>query len=273
MNDLRLIVGLVRVDRQQVEISREDLLRGFSIIFQDLLENILHSLIALPNVLRHIQRHRDLLIARQILSHVRQGQKSRVFQQKARKHQRRNAGELACARFPLTGTPVGIILRVPCFVSIFHHTVLRVKIAGTAILLSILEHKPRDDAVEQVKNTGGIAIDKGRRHTDKELGGAVQLRHCVTLAAGIVVFVQLIAEEGADPAVQLFLDVGAQRITPLCAANRIVAVRVLRDLCELVANVRVFRTLEMSFSAIAVYPSVFADLDPFHPSVRIDRRP
>ena len=29
MNDLRLIVWLVRVDRQQVEISREDLLRRF----------------------------------------------------------------------------------------------------------------------------------------------------------------------------------------------------------------------------------------------------
>ena len=124
-----------------------------------------------------------------------------------------------------------------------------------------------------MKNAGGIAVDEGRRHTDKELGGAVQLRHCVALAAGIVVFVQLIAEEGADPAVQLFLDVGAQRIAPLCAANRIVTVRILLDLRELVANVRVFRTLEMSFGAIAVYPSVFADFDPFHPSVRIDRRP
>ena len=124
-----------------------------------------------------------------------------------------------------------------------------------------------------MKNAGGIAVDKGRRHTDKELGGAVQLRHCVTLAAGIVVFVQLIAEEGADPAVQLFLDVGAQRITPLCAAGGIVALWVSRDLCELVANARVFRPLEMCFRAVTVYPTIFTDLDPFHPSVRIDRRP
>ena len=88
MNDLRLIVWLVRVDRQQVQIRREDLLRGFPVIFQDFLENILHSLIALPNVLRHIQRHRDLLIARKLLAHIRQGQKGRILQQKAGEYQR-----------------------------------------------------------------------------------------------------------------------------------------------------------------------------------------
>ena len=72
---------------------------------------------------------------------------------------------------------------------------------------------------------------------------------------------------------QLFLDIGTQRIAPPCAANRIITVRVLRDLCELVANVRVFRPLEMSGSAIAVYPAVFPDLDPLDLPVRIDRRP
>lgn len=72
---------------------------------------------------------------------------------------------------------------------------------------------------------------------------------------------------------QLFLDVGAQRIAPPCAANRIITVRILRDLCKLVANVRVFRPLEMSFSAIAVYSAVFSDLDPLDLPVRIDRRP
>ena len=78
-------------------------------------------------------------------------------------------------------------LRVLRFIDVLHHAVLCVEIAGTAILLSILEHKPGDDAVKQVKDTGGIAVDERRGHTDKEFGGAVQLRHRVALPAVVVV--------------------------------------------------------------------------------------
>ena len=91
------------------------------------------------------------------------------------------------------------------------------------------------------------------------------------MAAGIVVFVQFIAEERVDPATQFFLDVGAQRIASLRAADGVVTLRVLRDLSELVDHTGIFRPLEMCFRAVTVYPTIFTDLDPFHLPVRIDR--
>ena len=38
---------------------------------------------------------------------------------------------------------------------------------GAFVAFAILEHQPGNNAVEQVKNAGGIAIDEGRRHTDR----------------------------------------------------------------------------------------------------------
>ena len=82
---------------------------------------------------------------------------------------------------------------------------------------------------------------------------------------------QLIAEETADFSVQLFLDVGAERIAPLRAADRIKAIRILLNLQELVNDTLALCPLEMSSCTIAVHPAIFADLDPVGLSVRINR--
>ena len=84
---------------------------------------------------------------------------------------------------------------------------------------------------------------------------------------------QLIAEETADTAAHLFLDVGTQRIPALCAADRIEAVRVLGDLGKLVDHVLAFGAPQMCGSSVAVDPAVFSDLDPLDPFSGIDRRP
>ena len=88
MDNLRLVVGLIRVDREQIEISREDLLRDSCTRTEYLLQYVLRFLIGFADILRHLQRYRDFLIARQILVHIRKGQKGRILQQEAGKHQR-----------------------------------------------------------------------------------------------------------------------------------------------------------------------------------------
>ena len=128
-------------------------------------------------------------------------------------------------------------------------------------------------AVEQVKNAGGIAVDKRCRHSDKTPGRAVQLCHGIALPAIVVVLVQLIAEEAVDAPAQLFLDVGTQGKPPVRSADRVECIRILGDLSELIENTLVFGTMQMCLRAVAVDPSVFSDLHPVDPLVRIDRRP
>ena len=84
---------------------------------------------------------------------------------------------------------------------------------------------------------------------------------------------QLIAEEAVDAPAQLFLDVGTQGKPPVRSADRIECIRILGDLSELIENTLVFGTMQMCLRAVAVDPSVFSDLHPVDPLVRIDRRP
>ena len=84
---------------------------------------------------------------------------------------------------------------------------------------------------------------------------------------------ELIAEETADFSTQFLLDIGTERIAPLCAADRIVAIRVLSDLHKLVNDLLIFCPLEMCGRSVAMYPAILADLDPLGPLARIDSRP
>ena len=124
-----------------------------------------------------------------------------------------------------------------------------------------------------MKNAGGIAVDKRCRHSDKTPGRAVQLCHGIALPAIVVVLVQFIAEEAVDAPAQLFLDVGTQGKPPVRSADRVECIRILGDLSELIENTLVFGTMQMCLRAVAVDPSVFSDLHPVDPLVRIDRRP
>ena len=139
--------------------------------------------------------------------------------------------------------------------------------------LSVCQHQLRRCAVKQMKDTGAVAIDERSRHADDLFRRAEQLRHRVALAAVVVVLVQLIAEEAADAPVQLFLDVGTQGKPPVRSADRVECTRILGDLSELIENTLVFGTTQMCLRAVAVDPSVFSNLHPVDPLVRIDRRP
>ena len=209
----------------------------------------------------------------EILTHVRERQKGRVLQKKPGEYQRRNAWKLPRLGFTLAGAPVGVVLAVLDLIGILHHAVLRIKIAGPSIAFAIFEHQAGDDAVEQVEDTGGIPVDEGSGHTDKQLRDSKQLRHGVALAAVIVVLMQLIAKEAAYAPAQLFLDIGAQGITPLRPANWESSFRVLHDLGELVYYALAFGSLEVCRSSVAVYPAVLSNLDPLNPPAGIDSRP
>ena len=62
-----------------------------------------------------------------------------------------------------------------------------------------LYHQAGGNPVEQVEDPGGVAIDERGRHADDPLGDRKDLRHGVTLAAVIVVFVQLIHDQAVYP--------------------------------------------------------------------------
>ena len=84
---------------------------------------------------------------------------------------------------------------------------------------------------------------------------------------------ELIAEETVDFSAQFLLDIGTERIATLCAADGIVAIRVLSDLHKLVNDLLIFRPFEMCGRPAAVYPAVLADLDPLGLLTRIDSGP
>ena len=112
VNDLRLVIGLIRVDGEQVQIGGQQLVGRLSVCFQHLLQNMFSLFVAVLHRFRHIQRHRDLLIVRQVLSHVGQGEEAGILQQEPGIHQRRHAGKLPTSHPPLHRAPVGVIIRL-----------------------------------------------------------------------------------------------------------------------------------------------------------------
>ena len=72
MNDLRLIVGLIRINRQQIQLSGKDLLRCFPVRAEDALKRTFRFFIGITDIYGHFQRYGNLLIAWQFLAHIRQ---------------------------------------------------------------------------------------------------------------------------------------------------------------------------------------------------------
>ena len=70
---------------------------------------------------------------------------------------------VACAGERLRRTVCGDLIGV------FHYAVLCIEVRRPAIAFAILEHQAGNDAVEQVKDTGGIPVDECRGHAYKEL--------------------------------------------------------------------------------------------------------
>ena len=128
--------------------------------------------------------------------------------------------------------------------------------------LSVRQHQLRRRAVEQMKNTGAVAVDERGRHADDLFCRAEQLCHRVTLAAVVVVLVQLIHDEAVKPATISLLDVRAERIPPARAARREVSVRVLLKRLQGVQRGGVLRLLHGMDCQLSMHPAVFRNLDP-----------
>ena len=128
--------------------------------------------------------------------------------------------------------------------------------------LSVRQHQLRRRAVEQMKDTGAVAVDERSRHADDLFCCAEQLRHGVALAAVVVVLVQLIHDKPVKPAAVPLLDVRAERIPPARAARRKVPVRVLLKRLQGVQRGGVLRLLHGMDCQLPMHPAVFRDLDP-----------
>ena len=139
--------------------------------------------------------------------------------------------------------------------------------------LSVRQHQLRRRAVEQMKDTGAVAIDERSRHADDLFRRAEQLRHRVALSAVVVVLMQLIHDEAVKPAAVPLLDVRAERIPPARAARRKVPVRVLMKRLQDVQRCGVLCLLHGMDCQLPMHPAVFRNLDPRRRHAWIHRCP
>ena len=147
VDDIRLVIGLVRVDSEQIQIGRQQFFGRFPIRFHHRADFLFYILVSAIHAPRHINGNRNLLIVREVLAHVVQGEEGGVLQQEPGKHQGRYSGKLAGFGFALAGPAVGIVGGVGGFVGVLHHPVLCVKVLGAAVALTIFPHQTGHQAV------------------------------------------------------------------------------------------------------------------------------
>ena len=207
VQDRRLVVRLVGIDRQEIQISGEDLLRDLPIIPQDFHQLILDPFIFLFHLRRHVQRDGDLLVVRQRLAHVRKGQEGCLLQQEAGIDERRHAGELPRSGVGDRAAPVGGVVRIGFLKPLFHNAVLGIEVVGRAKGLSVQQHLRGHRPVEQMKDAGGVAVDECGRHANDLLRNEEDFAHGVALTAVVVVLVKLIEDRAVDLSLVHPLDV------------------------------------------------------------------
>ena len=273
MDDLRLAIGLVWVDCQKVHVGRQQLPRRLPVTLHKPAQRVLGVFIPGVDLLRHLQWDGDLLIVREVLPHIGKRQERGVLQQEPGKYQRRYAGQLPALRFPPAYPAVGVVLRVYGFIGFLHHTVLCVKVAGPAVAFAVLVHQAENHPVEQMEDTGAVAVDESGRHAHELLADAENLRHSVALAAVIVVLMKLISQETIDPAPVLFLDVSTQREPADGSRNWERVLRVICDLLKLVLYCSVFGSDQIHGCPLFAYPSEIGDLRPGDIPARNHRSP
>ncbi|MCU6790481.1 hypothetical protein OCV66_15530, partial [Agathobaculum ammoniilyticum] len=106
--------------------------------------------------------------------------------------------------------------------------------------MPILLHTVCTHAVEQIEDTGGIAVDEGCRHADAFFRGGEQLAHRVPLAAVRGKLVQFIRYQAVYlPSVPVF-DIGAEREAAARAAGGHETVRLAQQGGKLLFRRRCF---------------------------------
>ena len=269
----RLVVGLIRVDGEQIQIGRQNLLRDPPIRFQNLYQCLLHPVVFILDLFLQRNSNGDLLVIWQILSHVREGQERGLFQQEAGIDQRRYTGELP--GFAVRGNlpAVGGVVAVLQLIAGLDDAVLRIEISGLGIAFAVLKHFRGHRPVQQMEDTGAVAVDKRGRHADDLLCCVVELAHGVALAAVVVVLVQLVADQAVQSPLVPVFKIGAQRIAPGRAHSREIPVRVQLDLVQLLHHTLVFGELVVFPRPMAKDPAIAADLDPIGLRAGVHCRP
>ena len=273
MDDIRLVIGLVRVDGEQIQIGRQQFLGRFPVRLQHRTNIPFHLLIGVIHILRHLNRNGYLLIIGEVLAHIVQREKSGVFQQEPGKHQGRYSGKLAGFGFALAGPAVGIVGGVGGFVGVLHHPVLCVKGLGTAVALAVLAHQTGHQPVQQMENARAVAVDEGGRHAHKLLADAENLRHCVPLAAVVVVLVELVGQESINSSLHLLFDVGTQRKPVTGPFDRETALGIFSNLPQTLQNHVIFCERLVAGGERLVDPAKMRYFGPKDISAWIDRGP
>ena len=110
-------------------------------------------------------------------------------------------------------------------------------------------------------------------HADDPLGDRKDLRHGVTLAAVIVVFVQLIHDQAVYLSLVPALDIGAHGVSAAGSNGGEMTVRGVCDLLEPFQYGLVFGFAEVLRGPVPVHPAVASDLHPAAFLSGIDRLP
>ena len=87
--------------------------------------------------------------------------------------------------------------------------VLGIELRNPFVRLPILLHQAGQDAVEQIEDARGIAVDERRGHADDLAGRLIDLTHGLALSAVIVVLVQLIHDRAVNASAHFLFDIGA----------------------------------------------------------------
>ena len=267
MQDRLMVIRLIRIGRHQVQEYGKNLLGEFAplaaAVFENLMESVLQIVIGSLLALRQPERHGDLLVLRQLLTHVHEREEHAVFQQEPAVHQRRHAGTLALALFALHAAPVRVISALRDLISCLANAVFIREAGRDGISLAVLLHAVRAHAVQQIEDTGGIAVDEGCRHADALFRSGEQLAHRVPLPAVCSVLVQLVCKQATYFPAVFFLDVGAEREAAAGAARDGMAARVLDQFAELLPCRSSFAGVQREVRKPAVHIAKMADTHPF----------
>ena len=137
----------------------------------------------------------------------------------------------------------------------------------------VLHHKVGADPVEQMEDAGGIAVDQCGGHPNDPVRCGEDLRHGISLAAVVVVLVELIHDAAVQFSSVPALDVGTHGIAPAGTCGGVVATRVICNRPDLLQRRLMLRFRKMFRCVAAVDPAIGADLDPLAGMAGIDRRP
>ena len=226
------------------------------------MEGFGQSLVLLLHLRAHGKPDGNFLVFGQVLPHIHQGEKDRVFQEKTGIDQRGDPRQHPFSFFRAGSPAVGIVFRVLDLKGAFHHTILIAKMLGSSIRLAVRHHLRRGQPEQEVEDAGGVAVDEGGGHAHHLFRRPRDLCHSVPLAAVLGVLVKLIRQQAVDLPLHLPFDEGADGEPPAAVGGGIEPFRVLGKVLQRLQHLWRFCFVPVEPEKVPVDKTKAADFRP-----------